>query len=431
MTDHDDKACAAYLKKHETSRIMKSMRSKYCSYGEVKGHITLTQPTTGERDFLQGLLKKNQPPAKSLRVSLKQFEAGFIGTIFEGVTLEGLIEAYFEEALVSKLEAVDRLKLDKDFLYQSIQSQVHDASLLNWFYNGLFDVTHSAYKLINSLKSSLSMQTLMMELSAVIDCLAEHEEGISLPMLSGLATGNPHALDRNMPLRKMLIYYYSDRYAILPPHTTQGVQTLFERMALYVDEIPRSLLTFGIEARGADEGVFGWLSFYLRGEPLTVATLNIKQVKRLEAISTDVRLYENPSAFYRGIRVNPDNAAVCLSGQPHLMAYTFLELLADKHNLSYSGDFDPEGLLIANRLKIRFPKLDLSFFSTANYQQSLSNELISERRLKQLNQLTNPLLKAIADEMKVSQCAGYEERVWGACLEDEKVYGNIFQIIVH
>lgn len=426
MTDHDEranqenqenrariKACADYLKKHETSRILKSMRSKYCSYGEAKGHITLTNPTAGERAFLQGLLKKNHPQAKSLRVSLKQFEAAFAGTIFGGVTLEGLLETYFEEALISKWEAVDRLKQDKDLLYQSIQSQICDEALIKWFRQGLFDVNHSAYKLINSLRNSVSIQTLLLELSAVIDCLAQHEEGISLPMLSGLATGNPHALDRNMPLRKMLVYYYSDRLSLSPPHTTQGVQTLFERMTLYVDEIPRTLLTYGIEAYGADALAFGWLNFYLRREPLTLATLNTKQIKRLEAISTDIRLYENPSAFYRGIRVTPEKAAVCLSGQPHLMAYTFLEYLANAHNLAYSGDFDPEGLLIASRLKIRFPKLDLSFFSAAHYQHSLSNEIISERRLKQLNQLTDPLLKLIADEMKTVKCAGYEERVWG------------------
>ena len=47
----------------------------------------------------------------------------------------------------------------------------------------------------------------------------------------------------------------------------------------------------------------------------------------------------------------PDCAAICGNGQPRLATLLLLDFLKEKHSFYYHGDFDPEGLLIAQQIE--------------------------------------------------------------------------------
>ena len=167
---------------------------------------------------------------------------------------------------------------------------------------------------------------------------------------------------------------------------------------------------YGVEAYGALGNAFGWEGFFHRKEPLYLSKLNLKQVHSIQAVTRRIRCFENPSAFHRFIKSSPDQAAVCTSGQLHALDYDVLDhLFASGHLMAYSGDFDPEGLGIADRLKKRYPKIDLSHFSIARYHASLSQEQISPKRLKQLEKITDEGLNELAKEIAKHKVAGYEE----------------------
>lgn len=52
----------------------------------------------------------------------------------------------------------------------------------------------------------------------------------------------------------------------------------------------------------------------------------------------------------------------------------------------YAGDFDPEGLLIAQRLKLRYKKqLELWKYHVDLYEKYLSEVELSDRRIKKCN----------------------------------------------
>jgi len=412
-------ACGNYLKSHETKRIMKALLEKFRSYGDAKGIMVLTKPTPGECLFLQGLLKKQMTPGVTIRVPLKAFESAFTGTLYEGVSLKLLLEAYFDSPIESKREASDKAITEKRAFAQSVTEQLNkmliDETLANWLSDALFNPQHTAYTLINSLyqEGRLSLSALIGDLAAVILCIQSHEEGIGLPMAAGLSTGNPHALDRGTPLRKLLIYYAAFQNGVAIPSSLHETDELLQQLNLNVDETPRIILTYGLEAYDDKGEALGWLAFRYRNEPLNIAAHNLKKASVITAISQQIYCCENPSTFYRRMRQYPQSAGICISGQPNLVAYQVLDKMSDQHDLCYSGDFDPEGLLIANRLKNRYPRLDLSFFSMANYHQAISKETISEKRLKQLDQLSDETLVAIAFEMKRLKVAGYEESVIG------------------
>ena len=80
---------------------------------------------------------------------------------------------------------------------------------------------------------------------------------------------------------------------------------------------------------------------------------------------------------------NPACAAVCVSGQPRLATLLLLDFLKENHRFWYAGDFDPEGLLIAQRLKERYGEaLDFWKYEVQWYEQYLSSVRLSESRIK-------------------------------------------------
>lgn len=76
----------------------------------------------------------------------------------------------------------------------------------------------------------------------------------------------------------------------------------------------------------------------------------------------------------------------------------------------YSGDFDPEGLWIAQRLAIFYPEtFRFLNMDETSYQKCLSKEPISDTRLKQLDRITYSRLLGTVARMRIEKMAGYQE----------------------
>ena len=80
-----------------------------------------------------------------------------------------------------------------------------------------------------------------------------------------------------------------------------------------------------------------------------------------------------------------------MNGQPRLSSIMMLELLArTETKIYYAGDFDPEGILIAQKLKQYYPgKFSFWHMSAEDYMQSISEEAIGKKRLKMLDKTTD------------------------------------------
>ena len=105
---------------------------------------------------------------------------------------------------------------------------------------------------------------------------------------------------------------------------------------------------------------------------------------------------------------------MCMNGQPRLSALLLLDLLAQAGiTVYYAGDFDPEGLLIAWKLKRYYGGSFCYWQMTAeNYEESKSQERISDKRLKMLSHISDPGLEEILLAMKRDKVAGYQETIW-------------------
>lgn len=78
----------------------------------------------------------------------------------------------------------------------------------------------------------------------------------------------------------------------------------------------------------------------------------------------------------------------------------------------YSGDLDPEGLLIAQKLKNRYgTRLFLWKYEVELYKAHLSDIELDESRLKKLTSIEDPDLLSLKEEMLIRKRAVYQEQI--------------------
>ena len=94
-------------------------------------------------------------------------------------------------------------------------------------------------------------------------------------------------------------------------------------------------------------------------------------------------------------------------------------LVKEGTHIYYSGDFDPEGLVIADKLKNRYGEnLTLWRYGIGDYNKSMSKEKINNSRIKKLKNLKNKELIGIGETIKHRGYAGYQEMIIDELVKD-------------
>lgn len=100
-----------------------------------------------------------------------------------------------------------------------------------------------------------------------------------------------------------------------------------------------------------------------------------------------------------------------------------------QHTLYYSGDIDPEGIRIAERLLSRNNVNIVPWrFTKEDYEESVSGEVISQTRLKKLDGLIDPRLMKLGDEVRKIKFVGYQEMLMDEMEKDMGADTGTFQL---
>lgn len=171
-------------------------------------------------------------------------------------------------------------------------------------------------------------------------------ERVSLPVLAGRATGATHALDRGEPVAVVV-----DRALAMLSGREPGTprRDLWAGFGVSLDAVSPTALALGLR------GLPGHLGRVLdaaadAGEPVHVT---LRMLRGIDALGVPgvVSLCENRSVIEAaadelGARSGP---LVCLSGEPSAAGRELVRLLAaGGTRLRYHGDFDAEGIAIAD-----------------------------------------------------------------------------------
>ena len=110
---------------------------------------------------------------------------------------------------------------------------------------------------------------------------------------------------------------------------------------------------------------------------------------------------------------------MCGNGQTRLATLVLLDLFGSDAEFWYAGDYDPEGLLIAQRLKERYgERLHFWQYRREFYEKYRSDVEISDRSIKKLDRVYREELQDIKQAMKRQKKAAYQEAMLGEYLGD-------------
>ena len=169
-------------------------------------------------------------------------------------------------------------------------------------------------------------------------------------------------------------------------------------------------MAYGICGIRKDGAVHEGISGFSREREPVVCTLRTLGGLREVRADENVYIVENPAVFSELMRRNPRASLVCTNGQPRLASLVLLDFLKQGSVLWYAGDFDPEGLLIAQNLKRRYgAALRLWDYRIDLYRKAMSDVTLGKSRIHSLEGVTEPELLEIAEQIRRTGKAAYQE----------------------
>ena len=394
-------------------RILKQIREKYQSLGHLGGTIRLDKITSDEREVLRSLFKKNYLQ-KSAAFSVEKFIRAFEETKYQGADFEEVLTCYFGEKLSWKKDLRSQYADEKSRYFSEIIAVFNDSPAALWLETVLAN-KNNAYALLN-LKYNEDPEHLKRLLTQVGNglnrCVAESKK-VRLALFASQITKDPHAFDMNRDGGRLLLYALASYYQLDYPKNAQAQMELLYRAGLIYDEVSNYTIGRGIRAFVGDKIHLGWVGFAEAGEPLHISLWNISKIDRVSCFKKRIFVFENPTVFSEiaGILEDRPGSLICSTGNVKVATLLLLDkIVQGGGEIYYSGDFDPEGLLIADKLKKRYgPQLILWHFTPEAYQKIQSRKMISAARLKKLDSIESPELKKLAEVIKKSGYSGYQE----------------------
>ena len=151
---------------------------------------------------------------------------------------------------------------------------------------------------------------------------------------------------------------------------------------------------------------------------------NLSSIDKATTSSSIVYIVENEMVFtllQKQIK-DSDTALICTSGQLSLTATKLIELLVKGNTkIYYSGDIDPEGIGICDRLWLKYPNNVIPWhMEISDYLNGISNVDVSLKRLSSLEKIENPSLKKTAQILYDKKKASYQENIIDYYLNDLK-----------
>jgi uncharacterized protein (TIGR02679 family) len=424
--------CVKYFKNNPGfKRVFEGMRKKYLSLGAVGGTFLLQRLSHEERQALSGFLRRDYMHNSSATLKFLEFQKALDSTKFNGILMEDVLKGYFKEELISNSQAQALYQHSRSKFFSALLERFDSTPGGLWLQNALSKKEYAYKTLIQ--RYDLNKQSLLNEISIVCSAINRlpyfQNKKIRLPLFASSIAQDPHALDYNTACGKLFMHALSYHMGTVKPKSASERAELLYKSGIIIDEVSNSVLCSGLMAYSGDGEIHpGWKGFFDRHEPLQATLLNISTILRVIAPSGRVYVVENPSVFSSILdEIHKSNrcacqtiSAVCTYGQVNLAGLVLLDLLAASHSeIWYSGDFDPEGLMIANKLKLRYGKaLKLWRYSKDDYKAALSNCEANAPRLKQLDSIATPEMLPVVQAVKSKRLCGYQEMILDRILSD-------------
>lgn len=408
----------AYFKKNPAfKRIFEAMLKQWKIYGRCAGTIKLPNASDNEKETLGQFLGKYYSE-QNISFKFIDFESALQATIFSGIHMLELLEAYFGHPIVTNKEVSRMKNEERSYFFHHLQTELEirlqnseqaTAYILHILENKDYVYTLIMREYKKNQKDAIAM---FINTWIGIEQLADNQR-IRLAVLSSNVCGSPHYFDRDTAAGKCLLYALSYLSQTEYPKNAEEVVSLYYFFHILPDDISNFTIGYGLHLY-CENGVHqAYEAFIEHREPYIVTLNNLSTIVRADAKKKVVYVVENQMLFSQLCEevADYDVSIICTSGQMKLASLVLIDLVCQSNcNIYYAGDFDPEGLLIADRVITRNARLIHPwFYRLKDYEKAISNEIISEERRKQLSNIKNETLKIVAEAMGMKKRAGYQE----------------------
>lgn len=424
--------CAAYFKGQSVwHRYFVQMRKKWEAYGRAGGRIVLPDATEDEREALVRVLgRKAKVPSEGeiseVFFSLREFEEALQHTRFAPISLKELLEAYFGEELHTRQEK-KRLKEqgEEDFFENLIENLTQKTEDRAEYQKGILwlramrEERRYGYSVLMEARRVSPDGAVLLVWNveeALADICAEGEIAeIPLAVLAAKVTGNPHYFDRNSVGGKLFVSALCSLTACEYPVAAYDWRELLLQYHILPDEMSNTVITFGVHLEVEDGLHPAFEGYCVMREPGILVMPALKKAKRAYGEGKAIFIVENEMVFSYLTEQFADKKVtmLCTSGQPCTVAIRLMELLCkESMPIYYSGDMDPEGIRIADRLWERFDgKIQPWRMDAADYRKGISEEKINDRRLRILDMVKCPDLQKTVNCVRERRRAAYQENL--------------------
>jgi uncharacterized protein (TIGR02679 family) len=484
-------------------KLFAAINKKYRSLGRVGGTIRMHGLSPEERDLLTGFLGRDCREQSRITIKLQDVDKILQQSRF-ALPLPEFLSFYFDAEILSKKEAALLETREWETFFAGLEEQACTAVTRDWLAK-LAAGEGAGYRTFLALYRQNKPETaeLLKICLAALDRLAKHPgRRQRLPVFAAVLTGDPHALDGDRPLGRLLFFGLHHLYGLF--ETEYGAERrkeLFSRAGLEEDDLSSNVIVAGLQVRADDPREPVFVASNATASPLLLPLRFLEQPTAW--LPAKLYIFENPAVFsaildaisvcqdpckeYRSTGIpdiidpnvagacNPilpdphttraeipnmtdpdidkavvpdliDSAAagvglpiltnpaaaknripkltdldaakastsnlidpatagigvsalhdpapseirppalICTSGQPSVAALKLLDQLVEAGStIYYSGDFDPSGLEIGQRLAERYgPSFNPWYFDTAIYLQASKGVKLTPEQLKKL-----------------------------------------------
>jgi uncharacterized protein (TIGR02679 family) len=359
-----------FLGRPELRRLWTEVRDRLERLGAPRGTALLTGAAEEERRAAADLLGLATVPGSELRIRLDRLDRALRESRF-GVDLRTaleLLEGPLRDRRGERIEERDRRqKLWED---AALHPVVASRPALQQWLDEL-----RAGGLPRRLGGRTGERLLLEQALAVLTALLPARRPmVRLPVLASQVLGDSHALDAGRPVAALVLRALAREAGWHPPRGAAERRSLWEQAGVVADDLSCQVLVLGLAPVGEGRVGESLRALAAAGEPARITLRQLIHGDLAFPPGLEIRVCENPvviaaAADRWGSACPP---LVCLEGFPSYAAQTLLVRLASQGaTFLYHGDFDWDGLRIANKLREIVPFQPWRF-TTAAYKAALA-----------------------------------------------------------